>query len=317
MAALAALVQATPFAKGVPLAVAVCQDRITELVRGQWPDGRAVVPTDRFYAASLAKQLTGAAIALLVKQGRLDPVDRLGQFLPDLPGWLQQATLLQVLGHIAGLPPGGELEYQRPNEDWTTARALATLHHLPMPANALGSRFAYANVGYVVLACIVEQASGMDFASFAQEALFKPLALSDLAFAPAGEVMQFAQTAGMGPGLPLSHGDGGLWTTARDFVRWLAAQNRDALGIADLVETPAHLSDETLVDYGWGIGLRTYQGEPLFIHGGSWSGACCKAVRSRALGVSIAVFAAREAELDNVGTLVDAILAAATKDAHQ
>ena len=232
--------------------------------------------------------------------------------VPALPTWLQQATLGQVVRHLAGLPPAGALEDLYPGQDWTTARAMEAFRHAPPPVFVPGSRFSYSNVGYILLAHVVESASGKTFADFVQEALFGPLDRAAMSFPPIGDRMGFAQLAGMGPNRPLSHGDGGLWTTARGFVGWLDSQNCDALGISELVEAPARLPDGTVVDYGWGIGLRTHRGKPLFAHGGSWRGACCKAVRSRAFGVSIAVFAADHAEQDNVGLLVDMILDAST-----
>lgn len=307
------LVRAVPFARDTPLAVAVsdAHGAIVEAVRGYWRDGRAVTSDNQFYGASLAKQVTGAAIALLVNRGILDPTDRLGQFMPYLPAWMGEATLLQLLGHTASFPAAGVLESRLQAAHWTTAWVLDALASSPPSIDLPASRFSYSNAGYVVLGQVVAQASGLDLASFARDELFLPLALTGIGFPPDGDVAGFPQAAGLGRELPLSHGDGGLWTTARDFACWLAAQNSDALGIGSLVETPARLSDGTLVDYGWGIGLRSYRGEPLFNHGGSWKrGACNKAVRSRALGISIAVFTASETEQDHVGALVDAILEA-------
>lgn len=308
---LAALIEAVPFAPGLPLGVAVAErnGRITELVQGHWSDGSAVKLTDPFYAASLAKQVTGAGVAVLIDRGHLDPADRLVQFLPGMPAWMHDLTLLQLLGHRAGFPAAGVLE-NRLQGAWTTADVIAALRNMPAPADPPGRRFSYSNAGYVILARIIEQISGQDFASFVQGELFEPLELTGIGFPRGDVVATFRQTAGMGPTLPLSHGDGGLWTTARAFVQWLVHQNRDTLEVAHRVETSEPTSDGAAGDYGWGIGLRSYRGEPLFIHGGSWPGACCKAVRSRAFGVSIAVFAASQAEQDHVGMLVDSILAA-------
>lgn len=311
---LEALVASVPFAPDLPLAVALRdgQGNMVELLQGHWPDGTLVVASDKFYAASLAKQVTGAATAVLCNRGALDPSDRLGRFVPDLPAWAQDVTILQLLGHVAGFPPAEELENQLGEASWTMAGAIEALRRTPAPTDLPGSHFSYSNVGYVCLAAIVERASGQDFAGFAQQALFEPLGLTELRIAGESEVPGFPQAVSMGPSLPLSWGDGGLWTTARGFAHWLTCQNDDALNIARLVEVPARLADGAAVDYGWGIGLRSHRGGPLFSHGGSWRGACCKAVRSRAFGVSTAAFAASEAEQDNVVALVGRLLDAAT-----
>lgn len=311
---LQAAVRSLPFAPDVPLAVAVRgrTGEVLELHQGQWPDGSFVEPHNRFYAASLTKQVTGAAIALLCNRSALDPSDRLASFVPRLPTWLDEVTILQLLGHTGSLPPSGAAEKLLPDVAWTTSRALDALRHAPPPVHPPGSRFSYSNIGYICLASIVESVSGQEFADFINDALFEPLGLRDMTLMRERAVPDEPQFTMMGPSLPLSQGDGGLWATASGFVNWLACQNDDVMHIAHRVETAARLTDNTQIDYGWGIGLRSYRDRPLFVHGGSWQGACCKAVRSRALGISIAAFAASEAEQHNVGNLVDLLLDAAS-----
>ena len=308
------LVAAVPFPSDLPLAVAVRdgQGNVLDLLQGRWPGGSPVASGQKFYAASLTKQVTGAAIALLCNRGALEPLDQLGRFIPHLPAWAQGVTILQVLGHTGGLPAAGQLESLAGGASWTTAGASEALRQISAPADFPGSRYSYSNVGYVCLAMLIERVSGQDFAGFVHKSLFTPLGLTQMTLARPGDVPGFPQAATMGPSLPLSWGDGGLWTTAPDFVRWLACQNDDVLHIAQLVETPVRLNDGTMTDYGWGLGLRSHRGRPLFIHGGSWRGACCKAVRSRAFGLSIAAFAGNDGEQDNVGALVGMLLDAAT-----
>ena len=59
--------------------------------------GGLVRPTDRFYSASLAKQITGAAAAVLVREGRLDPDLPVAHYLPNLPGWAEDITAHQPI----------------------------------------------------------------------------------------------------------------------------------------------------------------------------------------------------------------------------
>ena len=67
-------VRAAGFAVDAPVTLAaVTRERTMTFCGGVWPGDRAVVENDEFYAASLTKQLTGAAIALLAREGRIDP----------------------------------------------------------------------------------------------------------------------------------------------------------------------------------------------------------------------------------------------------
>lgn len=63
------------------------------------------------------------------------------------------------------------------------------------------------------------------------------------------------------------------------------------------------------MDYGWGIGLRSYRNRPLYTHGGGWPGAVSKAVRSPDHGVAVVGFAAGVP-----WDMIDAVVTAALDD---
>lgn len=303
MPPLATLVERAGFARGTPVA-RVSGDSIEDHVSGVWSNDRPVVSGDRFYGASLAKQVTGAAVALLVRDGRIDPDRPVSDYVGGLPSWSATITPRQLAHHTAGLPPAGALEAGL-SDDWTEALVFEALGHLAGLHAPPGAAYSYSNLGYVLLARVVGAASGMPLAELAATRLFRPLRLDDIGFSddPATE----AQTPLLGANLPLSHGDGGLWSSARGFAQWLQLQNRDGLGIAALVTAPGRLNDGSRVDYGWGVGLRQYRGQPLLIHGGEWQGAAAKAVRSPALGLAVAGMAAG-AEFETLNRLVSMVL---------
>lgn len=259
------------------------------------------VPTDRLYAASLSKQVTAAAIAVLVQRGLLDVDAPIGTFLPDLPDWRNQVSSRHLLHHLGGM---AEPDCMAGPGHWTSPLALQCLRESPGLVTAPGTVYRYSNAGYICLEAIVEQVSGRPFASFVRTELFEPLRLADLDFTATPD---FPQLAGMGEILPLSLGDGGIWTTSAAFADWLDHQNRDTLGLEALVRQPGRLPDGTLTDYGWGIGLREFRGHPLFSHGGRWLGATAKAVRCPALGLSIAAFST-SSNPDSIILLVDKLL---------
>jgi CubicO group peptidase (beta-lactamase class C family) len=303
---LARLVDQSALAPDVPLAIAVCSGagQVQEVAWGSWPDGRLVRPADRFYAASLAKQITGAAAAVLVREGRLDPDLPVAHYLSDLPGWADDITVRHLAHHIASLPAAGEVEPAE--DDWTDAFVLAALQRLPQLVSAPGTGYRYSNLGYVLLAHIIARAAGCAFPRFAEAHLFVPLGLDDMGFVKS-DIGDFPQAALMGPSRPLTMGDGGLWATAGAFSKWLHHQNRDTLGIADLVTVPGKLVSGDIVDYGWGLGLRRRHGQPLFIHGGEWTGCTAKAVRCPSTGIAIAAMSSGTS-MGELSALVDAVL---------
>lgn len=271
---------------------------------GKWPDGAPVTEPDRFYLASLGKQVTGVAVALLVRDGLVEPDRAIGDYLAGLPDWTAAASVRQVAHHLASLPPAGALE-REVGDDWTEPAAFAALGRTSPPDAVAGESFSYSNIGYIILARLVAEASGMPFAEFVAQRMLAPLGLDEMGFTSGAP--SFPQVALMGTSLPLTHGDGGVWSSARTFARWLHLQNIDALGIAGIVQSPGILRDGTAVPYGWGIGLRAYRGAELFIHGGEWTGCAAKAVRSPALGIGVVAMAAG-APLEPIIQLVSDLL---------
>ncbi|KQV09125.1 serine hydrolase domain-containing protein [Devosia sp. Root105] len=305
MTPLATLVERAGFAAGTPVAVArVAGDAVEKCVTGAWPNGQPVTPSDRFYVASLAKQVTGAALALLVRDGRIDPDRPVSDHVGGLPPWSAAVTPRQLAHHIGGLPPAGELE-ARIAGDWTDAPAFEALGDLAELPSLPGGTYSYSNLGYILLARVIANASDVPFAEFAATRLFGPLDLDGIGFlsTPVGQ----PQLPLLGARLPLTHGDGGLWSTARSFAQWLQHQNADALGIADLVTAAGRLNDHAPVDYGWGLGLRAHRGAALLIHGGEWTGAAAKAMRSPASGIAVVGMAAG-APFETLNRLVSAVL---------
>jgi CubicO group peptidase (beta-lactamase class C family) len=108
---------------------------------------------------------------------------------------------------------------------------------------------------YVVLAEVVSRVAGMPLADFARRRIFVPLGMTETMFwsgpepAPPGA----APLDPVHPA-PLSIGDGGLWSTAADLLRWADALNADRLGVPDLVQTPGTLDDGTPLDLCVGDG---------------------------------------------------------------
>jgi CubicO group peptidase (beta-lactamase class C family) len=259
--------------------------------------------SEPFYGASLAKQVTGAAVALLVQRNLLDVDAPIGATLSELPAWGHEVTARHLLHHLGGIP-----QVDRPAAPgrWTNEAVMAQLRRSPALEAQPGVGFRYSNAGYVCLATIIERITGQRLADFARRNLFEPLGLRGIAFT---DSPGYSQLAGMGDVLPQTLGGGGLWTTAAAFADWLDHQNRDTLGLAALMQQPGRLTDGTPTDYGWGIGLRRFGPHPLYIHAGGWPGAYSKGVRCPALQLSIIALTATDKDTP-VLELVNAALEA-------
>ncbi|MEZ4521735.1 MAG: serine hydrolase [Thermomicrobiales bacterium] len=259
------------------------------------PD-RKINQATLLYAASLAKQVVGACFALAVRDGTVRTSDSLQQWFPELPGWAASVNLGQLVCHTGALPGETEL-LQRMKEDGETARTtpgmIAALHRFRDLESTPGTSFSYSNIGYVCLARIIELAGGDSLETFSKRRIFEPLGMRHSRFwrgpdaLPVGAVPVDPEPI---VGLPFSLGDGGLWTTVQDFLRWNDAMNRDLLGISETVQQTGTLDDGTPLDYAWGIRKIECQGFTGWSHGGSWPGIYTKSVRFPEIPASFVAF---------------------------
>ncbi|MEU8144018.1 serine hydrolase domain-containing protein [Nonomuraea sp. NPDC048901] len=255
--------------------------------------GLSVTAATLAYAASLSKQMTAACVALLAQDGVLDMESTLSRWLPQLPAWAGTIRLRHLVHHTAALPPDSEIDAIISGDaDRTSPGIIQALAQFPDLDHRPGTEHRYSNAGYVCLAAVVERAADTPLPDFAERHLFVPLAMAGTRYWPGPDPTPpgAAPLARLHPA-PLSLGDGGVWTTLSDLLRWGHALNADELGISELMQTPGRLDDGTPIDYAWGIGVRSHAGHRVYRHGGGWTGLRALHARVPDLDLSLALLA--------------------------
>ena len=294
-----------------PLMVGVQQDGAPPvfLIGGLTAAGEPLTAGTIVYTASLSKQITAACAALLVRQGRLDTESTVAQWMPELPAWAATVRLRHLISHTSGLPEGVEFDdLHRAKLDRTGAgviRALVRLDHL---VSTPGTEFRYCNAGYVCLAAIIERAARRPLPDFAREHVFTPLGMAGSRYWP-GPAPHPPGAAPLDPHYPapLSLGDGGVWSTIPDLIRWNQALERDELGVSALLQTPGHLDDGTRLGYAWALDVREHDGRRIYRHGGRWAGLTAELVRLADQGSNFVIIALDDDE-DRMAALTDAMI---------
>lgn len=110
----------------------------------------------------------------------------------------------------------------------------------------------------------------------------------------------------------LSLGDGGVWSTAPDLLRWNDALDRDDLGVSALLQTPGHLDDGTPLSYAWALDVRTHAGARIYRHGGRWAGLSSQLVRIAGRPTGFVIIAL-DADEDRTAALTTAVLEELTR----
>jgi serine-type D-Ala-D-Ala carboxypeptidase len=159
------------------------------------PGAAAVTPDTVFDLASLTKPLaTTLALMVLAARGRLKVDAPLGQVLPApwLPPDKRPLSLASLLTHRAGLPAWHPF-YQEVLAAPPPARPglLARLAAATPLSHAPDSATLYSDLGFMLLAAVVEEVSDVNLDRFCREAIYRPLGLKTLGFIP---LPQSAQT---------------------------------------------------------------------------------------------------------------------------
>ncbi|MEU4238325.1 serine hydrolase domain-containing protein [Actinoplanes sp. NPDC026619] len=203
--------------------------------------------------AGAGKWIVAACVAILMRQGDLDPNLPVRTLLPELPAWAAPVRLHHLIHHTSGLPDG----------DVSTA---------PGPRAEPGTAFSYSDTDYACLATLAELAGGRPLAEIAQKHLFAPLGMASTQFRA-------------GVDAP------GIWSTARDMLRWAEAMHIGALGprLTALLRQPGRLRDGALVPYAWGSFILPGDTGPAYAHTGRRPGCVTYVIASPATATSAVV----------------------------
>ena len=213
---------------------------------------RPVTTETGFDIGSLVKPFTASAILKLEAQGVLRTSDAANRFLPELAKEKASITLDQLLNHTAGLPDfldangrparytlSSDPDYELVTKNEIIRRAsICTLEHPP------GSIERYSNLGYSLLAAIVESAASQPYEDYVQQNLFAPAGMTRTGYvAPhwSNEQLAVGIAAGRRWGTPLDHpwlpdgpswnlrGNGGMISTSGELAKWIHALQTGAM----------------------------------------------------------------------------------------
>lgn len=233
--------------------------------------GAELTTASVFDIASVSKQFTGVAILLLEQDGLLSLDDPLSLYVPGLGSDSDRITISALLHHTTGIADYTSLMDAELDEPTTQEDAIAAIAALPRLAGT--SAFSYSNSNYVLLAEIVEAASGIPLAEFLEQRVFGPLEL-DMRLEPLYSAPGVA--VGHEAGEPVAAawtqiGDGSLYTTPSELVRWADNYRTGTVGGEALLE--AQLAGAVDTGYGsaYGAGIEV-AADGALSHLGGWAG---------------------------------------------
>jgi CubicO group peptidase (beta-lactamase class C family) len=225
-----------------------------------------------YLVGSVSKHFTSVAILLLQRAGKLRIDESVGRLLPELSA--KHITPLELMTHRSGLP-----------RDFATGTLVLSPQQIVKAAAGMklvsppGSKFAYSNVGYALLAALIERAADMPFDQYMQTQVLEPAGMKH-----SGLVAQHPPNhlaTGYLPGLGTAvipvpdawrdtlPGADSVYSTPDDMLRW----DRALWGGSILTKTEiAALIQDRGDHYGLGLDNGTRGGHHVVGHDGQTTG---------------------------------------------
>jgi CubicO group peptidase (beta-lactamase class C family) len=239
----------------------------------------------RFELASVTKQITAMAVMMQKEAGKFQYDSAVADFFPEFRSFAQGATIRNLLQHTAGFPDYSELcPGTGPARNADIVNLLVKKARIDFQP---GSRFAYSNTGYDLLAVLVERTSGLSYPDFVEQKLFAPLGMKDT-FVNRWGIPPKPNLARsyINPSTPAEspdvvncntiYGDGSVFSTAHDMALWnLYLEKNTVVGTTtsmDEAYQPGKTTDGGTSPYGFGWGLRPLSDMKQFSHTGAWGG---------------------------------------------
>jgi CubicO group peptidase (beta-lactamase class C family) len=260
-------------------------------------------PETRFNIASNAKQYTALMALVLAQEGRLDLDADFRAYLPEaMPGIEEAISVRLLITHTSGIRDIYDL-WGMSGTTWYLERlrssdALALLDRQTGLNFAPGSRRSYSNSNYVLLASVIAEITGQDFHEYAA-GFFNDRDMPSTSVRRRHGVIipDLARAYGNwsgwleDPALANLNGDGFLFTTLADQLRWEAQiQGETPTLPADLMEASQQpLPGAATQTYGYGLEFGTFGGFGTIYHVGSTGGYNAYLLRIPELDLAIVV----------------------------
>lgn len=273
-----------------------------------------VTVNDRFHLGSDTKAMTATLAAIFVEEGKLRWESTLADVFPELAekmdSGLRRVTLTQFLSHTSGVPSDNDVFGELLGKSMTQDGNLDEMRYWLVKqwstqplASEPGTKFAYANMNYVIAGAMIERVGGKTWDELITERIFLPLGLQSAGLgpqatlgeidAPLGHVMvdgkPKALLAGPNGDNPLIIGPAGIaHMSVLDFARWagwnagegtrgpklvrpetLRKLHTPVISMPEIKNAAPGTPSHGKYALGWGELEANWAPEPFLFHGGS------------------------------------------------
>jgi CubicO group peptidase (beta-lactamase class C family) len=264
-----------------------------------------ITPTTIFHIASVSKQFTAFAIAMLADQGKLSLDDDIRKYLPEMHDFGTPITIRQLGHHTSGLRDQWSLLMMA---GWRLDDVITYNHILKVVRKQTelnfkpGDEHLYCNTGFTLMAEIVHRVTKEPFSVWCEKNIFVPLEMKNTLFYDDHERVVENRAYSYHRGSRgfqksvLSYANAGatsLFTTVEDLSLW--AQNFEKMtvgnqNVMNMMEQKYILNNGDSITYAFGQDVNKYKGLKAAAHGGADAGYRTFFIRFPEQHFSISVF---------------------------
>jgi CubicO group peptidase (beta-lactamase class C family) len=250
-------------------------------------DKTPITDTTSIHIASVSKVLTATAVLKLVNAKRIDLDQKVTDFLPKFP--YPDVTVRMLLCHRSGMRSYAYFT-DRDKSVWDRHNTLTNQDILTIMGTKnikleqkTGTRFAYCNTNYAMLALIIEKVTKLSYRDAMAQIIFRPLGMTHTF------VLDFDKDKhNVAPSykanrveigidyLDKIYGDKNIYSTPRDLLKFDRARNSPSFLEPELlVQVYTGYSNERKGTKNYGLGIRMINwdnGKNFYFHNGWWHG---------------------------------------------
>lgn len=197
-------------------------------------------PSTRFLIGSATKWISAVAVLRLVDAGTLNLDEPIARYLPELPAANGEVTLRQLMSNRSGIPNGfsAAMRLDRATGVLQVGPVDGALRFGTGPLDAVpGTKWNYSVTNWILIAAVVERASGQLFMDVVRKSVLVPAGAKDTDFAALdydrvpnmAAAYDGAGARKMPSAPPMVAASGTVYSTARDLVAIADAVYRTGL----------------------------------------------------------------------------------------
>jgi len=244
-------------------------------------------PSTIFHIASVSKQFTAFAIAMLADQGKLNLNDDIRKYLPELHDFGSVITINHLVHHTSGLRDQWSLLMMagwRLDDVITKDQIMRVISRQTDLNFKPGNEMLYCNTGYTLMAEIVSRVTGEPFPEWCKKNIFDPLAMKNTLFYDDHEKIvknraySYYEVNGGFKKSVLSYANAGatsLFTTVEDLSLWAVNFEKMKVGnknVMEIMNQKFVLNNGDTIRYAFGQAIEEYKSLMSYSHGGADAG---------------------------------------------